>query len=153
MGGKSYYCDYCCCFLKNDVNVRKTHNSGLVHNMAKLRYMRRFEDPRKVLEQEAIKEPCMRYLNGKYCKFDLMCKFTHFNEAQLEHLRKMVKRLEKAQTSKVIDKRKKHNKIILPWYKSGEKNNKIINHKRLPESLQPINFDRINDEFLKLEWG
>lgn len=43
MGGKSYYCDYCCCFLKNDVNVRKTHNSGLTHNMAKLRYMRRFE--------------------------------------------------------------------------------------------------------------
>lgn len=153
MGGKSYYCDYCCCFLKNDINVRKTHNSGLTHNMAKLRYMKRFEDPRKVLEQEIKKEPCTRYLNGRYCKFDLMCKSTHFNEEQFEHLRKMVKRLEKVQTSKVTDKLKSGKQIILPWYKSIGKSNKIINIKRLPESLKPINFDRINDNYLQLEWG
>nr|XP_014087359.1 zinc finger matrin-type protein 5 [Bactrocera oleae] len=153
MGGKSYYCDYCCCFLKNDVNVRKTHNSGLTHNMAKLRYMRRFEDPRKVLEQEVNKEPCTRYLNGRYCKFDLMCKSTHYNKEQLEQLRKIVKRLEKFQRPKVIGKLKNDKKRMLPWHRNSEKSYKLMNIKRLPESLRPINFDRFNDDCLKLEWG
>lgn len=43
MGGKSYYCDYCCCFLKNDLNVRKLHNGGIAHAIAKSNYLKRYE--------------------------------------------------------------------------------------------------------------
>jgi len=43
MGGKSYYCDYCCCFMKNDLNVRKLHNGGISHTIAKTNYMKRYE--------------------------------------------------------------------------------------------------------------
>lgn len=48
MGGKSYYCDYCCCFMKNDLNVRKLHNAGVLHSAAKATYMRRFEGRKKI---------------------------------------------------------------------------------------------------------
>ncbi|XP_030384565.1 uncharacterized protein LOC115631858 isoform X2 [Scaptodrosophila lebanonensis] len=61
MGGKSYYCDYCRCFMKNDLNVRKLHNSGLSHTVAKVTFMKQFEDPRKLLEEERAKIPCTRF--------------------------------------------------------------------------------------------
>ncbi|XP_036328338.1 uncharacterized protein LOC118740773 [Rhagoletis pomonella] len=156
MGGKSYYCDYCCCFLKNDINVRKTHNSGLSHKMAKVRYMRRFEEPRKVLEEERNKQPCFRFLNGMYCKFDLMCNSSHFNEDQLQHLQKIAERAEKTRKRKFSSKSTKGSENILqfPWPNVRANNKKRRRRiKRLPESLQPINFNRMNKAYLDIEWG
>lgn len=43
MGGKSYFCDYCRCFMKNDRKVRQTHNEGLQHKIVKTSYMKMFE--------------------------------------------------------------------------------------------------------------
>ena len=43
MGGKSYFCDYCRCYMKNDVKLRKTHNEGLAHTIMKVAIMRRYE--------------------------------------------------------------------------------------------------------------
>lgn len=43
MGGKSYFCDYCCCFMKNDINVRKLHNSGIAHTICKANYVLRLK--------------------------------------------------------------------------------------------------------------
>lgn len=43
MGGKSYFCDYCRCYMKNDIKVRKTHNEGLAHTITKFTFMRRYE--------------------------------------------------------------------------------------------------------------
>ncbi|KAL9923492.1 zinc finger matrin-type protein 5 isoform 2-T2 [Glossina fuscipes fuscipes] len=85
MGGKSYYCDYCQCYMKNDVNVRKVHNSGLSHKIAKVTYMKRYENPVKVYEEEIKKTPCSRYSKG-YCKFGLYCQFSHYDENQLKEL-------------------------------------------------------------------
>ncbi|CAD7000394.1 unnamed protein product [Ceratitis capitata] len=154
MGGRSYYCDYCCCFIKNDVNVRKTHNSGLIHKMTKLRYMRRFEDPKKVLEEESKKEPCTRFLNGKYCKFDLMCNSTHFNEQQLKQLRKIVEAQERTQSLKTTTTARDDNSVKLPWQRFHNKNNiKKFKIKRLPESLKPINFNRMRNDCPNVEWG
>lgn len=65
----------------------------------------------------------------------------------------LVKRLEKFQRPKVIGKLKNDKKWRLPWHRNSEKSYKLMNIKRLPESLRPINFDRFNDDCLKLEWG
>ncbi|XP_034473195.1 zinc finger matrin-type protein 5 [Drosophila innubila] len=122
MGGKSYYCDYCCCFMKNDLNVRKLHNAGISHTTAKATYMRRFEDPRKMLAAERMKRPCKRYFAG-FCKFQLLCNFGHYSEKQLKQLEKIVSRLKNKRS-----KRKKSS------------------HKRksnLPPSLQSMNLSKL----------
>ncbi|XP_054743270.1 uncharacterized protein LOC129247922 [Anastrepha obliqua] len=154
MGGKSYYCDYCLCFLKNDINVRKIHNSGLTHKIAKIRYMRSFTDPRKVLEEECSKESCYRYLSGRYCKFDLLCNSTHFNKIQLQRLREIADRLERTRRQKpdpkAVNEIKK--KIILPW-QSNDGKKRRQETKRFTESLKPISFNRMNSDSLNLEWG
>lgn len=43
MGGKTYYCDHCKCYMKNNINVRKTHNAGLSHIIAKVSHYRRYQ--------------------------------------------------------------------------------------------------------------
>ncbi|XP_062142526.1 zinc finger matrin-type protein 5 [Drosophila sulfurigaster albostrigata] len=132
MGGKSYYCDYCCCFMKNDLNVRKSHNAGIAHCTAKATYMRRFENPRKILEEERMKIPCKRFFTG-YCKFQALCKFGHFNPKQMQQLEKIVSKLKKKQRSK----RKK-----MPQLKQN-----------LPPSLQSINLTKLKQSNLKSSWG
>ncbi|KAH8410526.1 hypothetical protein KR215_011882 [Drosophila sulfurigaster] len=152
MGGKSYYCDYCCCFIKNDLNVRKSHNAGIAHCTAKATYMRRFErktnltiineinykiflkclDPRKILKEERMKIPCKRFFAG-YCKFQALCKFGHFNPKQMQQLEKIVGKLKKKQRSK----RKK-----MPQLKQN-----------LPPSLQSINLTKLKQSNLKSSWG
>ncbi|XP_017130398.1 uncharacterized protein LOC108148057 isoform X2 [Drosophila elegans] len=94
MGGKSYYCDYCCCFMKNDLNVRKLHNDGISHTIAKTNYMRRYDDPEKILIEERAKIPCQRYFGG-YCKFELFCKYSHYNEKEIQELEKLEDQLPK----------------------------------------------------------
>ncbi|XP_034098577.1 uncharacterized protein LOC117564063 [Drosophila albomicans] len=132
MGGKSYYCDYCCCFMKNDLNVRKSHNAGIAHCTAKATYMRRFEHPRKILEEERMKIPCKRFFAG-YCKFQALCKFGHFNPKQMQQLQKIVSKLKKKQSSK----RKK-----MPQLKQN-----------LPPSLQSINLTKLKQSNLESSWG
>ncbi|XP_017061095.1 zinc finger matrin-type protein 5 [Drosophila ficusphila] len=136
MGGKSYYCDYCCCFMKNDLNVRKLHNDGISHTIAKTNYMRRFEDPKKILAEERQKVPCKRYFGG-YCKFDLFCKYCHYSAKELQELEKLVIAKKKSR------RRKKANKW--PW--------KTHVQPGLPPSLQPINLTRLKQTNFELSWA
>ncbi|KAH8376789.1 hypothetical protein KR093_001360 [Drosophila rubida] len=133
MGGKSYYCDYCCCFMKNDINVRKSHNAGISHCTAKATYMRHFEHPRIILDEERMKMPCKRYFDG-FCKFQALCKFGHFNTKQLQQLEKIVRKLKKTRRSK----RKKQT----PKTKQN-----------LPPSLQSMNLAKLKQSNFALSWG
>lgn len=132
MGGKSYYCDYCCCFMKNDLNVRKLHNAGISHTAAKATYMRRFEDPRKMLIVERAKKPCKRFFAG-YCKFQLLCNFGHYSEKQLKQLEKIVSQLKKKRSKR---KKRTHQTI-----------------KNLAPSLQSMNLSKLKRTNLDLDWG
>ncbi|EDW03742.1 uncharacterized protein LOC6561465 [Drosophila grimshawi] len=132
MGGKSYYCDYCCCFMKNDLNVRKLHNSGISHTAAKATYMRQFEDPRKILAAERKKKPCKRYFAG-YCKFQLFCNFRHYSDKQMKQLEKIVNQLKKNRLKK--------------------KNNPQQAKHNLPASLQPPNLSKLMQSNWHLSWG
>ncbi|KAH8293232.1 hypothetical protein KR018_000536 [Drosophila ironensis] len=138
MGGKSYFCDYCCCFLKNDLNVRRKHNYGIAHTIAKKNYMRRFEDPQKILNEERLKQPCQRYFNG-YCKFEMFCKNSHYDQQQLQKLQKLVE----AQTKK--DSRKKKKPRRWPW--------KTRAQKELPPSLREIDLAKLKHTNWELSWG
>ncbi|XP_052852222.1 uncharacterized protein LOC128262166 [Drosophila gunungcola] len=138
MGGKSYYCDYCCCFMKNDLNVRKLHNDGISHTIARTNYMRRYEDPKKILIEERAKIPCQRYFGG-YCKFELFCKYSHYNEKEIQELEKLV--LAKKKTN--YRKRKKSNQW--PW--------KTHPQKGLPPSLQNMNLAKLKQTNFELDWG
>lgn len=40
-----------------------------------------------------MKKPCKRYLAG-YCKFQLLCNFSHYNEKQLKQLEEIGASLE-----------------------------------------------------------
>lgn len=109
MGGKRYYCDYCQCFMINDIKVRKTHNDSVSHKTNKIRCMRKFDgienicnllkywlqifafdyfhlDPRKVYEEEIAKPTCRHFLRG-YCRFDLYCQSSHYTQKELDELR------------------------------------------------------------------
>lgn len=68
MGGKSYFCDYCCCFMKNDLNVRKLHNAGVSHCAAKANYLRRFEGK----QRKNYKNSC---LYGFYFDFQIHIRY------------------------------------------------------------------------------
>ncbi|EDV31062.1 uncharacterized protein Dana_GF15171 [Drosophila ananassae] len=138
MGGKSYFCDYCCCFMKNDINVRKLHNSGIAHTICKANYVLRLKDPRTVLMEERLKQPCLRYFSG-YCKFELFCKNSHFTKKQLEKLEKLVL------TQNRRESRKKQKPRKWPW--------KTLSQKGLPPSLQPINLTLLKKSNFELNWG
>ncbi|XP_037711579.1 zinc finger matrin-type protein 5 isoform X1 [Drosophila subpulchrella] len=138
MGGKSYYCDYCCCFMKNDLNVRKLHNGGIFHTIAKTNYMRRYEDPKKILDEERRKTPCKRFFGG-YCKFETYCKYCHYSEKELQELERLVLAKKKANSKK----RKKSTKW--PW--------KTHTQTGLPISLQPIQLARLERTNFELSWG
>eukprot|EP00099_Drosophila_melanogaster_P024398 NP_722687.1 uncharacterized protein Dmel_CG31922 [Drosophila melanogaster] len=139
MGGKSYYCDYCCCFLKNDLNVRKLHNGGIAHAIAKSNYLKRYEDPKKILTEERQKTPCKRYF-GSYCKFETYCKFTHYSGDNLRELEKLVLARKKRKSRKKTNKCKRW-----PW--------KTHLRKGLPPSLQPINPEKLKQTDFELSWG
>ncbi|XP_016972059.2 zinc finger matrin-type protein 5 [Drosophila rhopaloa] len=138
MGGKSYFCDYCCCFMKNDLNVRKLHNDGISHTIAKTNYMRRYDDPKKILTEERRKIPCNRYLAG-YCKFDLFCKYCHYSEKELKELEKIVL------TKKKSRSRKRGKSNQWPW--------KTHSQTGLPPSLQNINLAKLRETNFELNWG
>ncbi|KAL9930383.1 zinc finger matrin-type protein 5 isoform 1-T1 [Glossina fuscipes fuscipes] len=148
MGGKSYYCDYCQCYMKNDVNVRKVHNSGLSHKIAKVTYMKRYENPVKVYEEEIKKTPCSRYSKG-YCKFGLYCQFSHYDENQLKELEVVVRRLQ----SKSKKKKVKLSKKYLPWLKENIKDNDVAAQFQL-RSTEKMNLKKlIKVDFEKSSWG
>ncbi|KAH8251234.1 hypothetical protein KR032_003901 [Drosophila birchii] len=140
MGGKSYYCDYCCCFMKNDLNVRKLHNNGIAHTIAKTNYMRRFDDPKKILEGERLKKPCKRYFNG-YCKFELFCNYSHYSQKELMELEKIIINQKKSAVRKKKNKAKK-----LPWKPHPQT-------ELLPPSLQPMNLAKLKETNFDLSWG
>jgi len=92
--------------MKNDLNVRKLHNGGISHTIAKTNYMKHYEgnnfcklsknifknlkiiDPKKILDEERKKTPCKRYFGG-YCKFEMYCKYCHYSEKELQELEKL----------------------------------------------------------------
>ncbi|SPP79928.1 zinc finger matrin-type protein 5 isoform X1 [Drosophila guanche] len=135
--GQSYFCDYCGCYMKSDVNVRKLHNNGISHTVAKYRYMRRFDDPAKILSEERLKKPCQRYFKG-YCKFDLYCNYGHYSEQELKKLEKLV-----AAQKKSKSRRRKPKKW--PW--------KTHHHAGLPPSLRPMELAKLKTSNFELNWG
>ncbi|XP_030555337.1 zinc finger matrin-type protein 5 [Drosophila novamexicana] len=132
MGGKSYYCDYCCCYMKNDLNVRKLHNAGASHTAAKGTYMRRFEDPRKILAAERSKRPCKRFFAG-YCRFEQLCNFRHYTDKQMKQLEKIVSQLKKKASKKQRNPQK--------------------TKRNLPPSLQPLDLAKLKQTNWDLSWG
>uniref|UniRef100_A0A1A9VZM0 C3H1-type domain-containing protein n=1 Tax=Glossina brevipalpis TaxID=37001 RepID=A0A1A9VZM0_9MUSC len=148
MGGKSYYCDYCQCYMKNDLNVRKVHNSGLSHKIAKVTYMKRYENPIKVYEEESAKKPCSRYHKG-YCKFGLYCQFSHYNESQLKLLEIIVQRLK----SKCEKQKKSSLKKYLPWLKRNSKDGHPAPHLQLRSTEKMNLYKLLKVDFGKSKWG
>ncbi|KAI8130211.1 hypothetical protein FF38_06652 [Lucilia cuprina] len=160
MGGKSYFCDYCRCYMKNDKNVRKTHNEGLAHKIIKTSIMRKYEDPRKIYEEEIVKQPCTRYFKS-YCKYDLYCQYTHFNETQLKQLKDMIENKITANDSRGHTTNKSKRSLTtkqttkFPWQNSITKRKQKLLPSKLPASLRPLSIKKL----LKLDvcnnnkWG
>ncbi|KAM7351255.1 zinc finger matrin-type protein 5 [Cochliomyia hominivorax] len=158
MGGKSYFCDYCRCYMKNDKNVRKTHNEGLAHKIVKANIMRKYEDPRKLYDEESKKQPCTRYFKS-YCKYDLYCQYTHLNETQLRELKILADNLNtKSQTEENTTKQcvKDATKLssTYPWKNRITKNQKRLLPKKLPPSLRPLKLKKLRKIVVgKNNWG
>ncbi|TMW54445.1 hypothetical protein DOY81_000437 [Sarcophaga bullata] len=157
MGGKSYFCDYCRCYMKNDIKLRKTHNEGLAHTIMKVAIMRRYEDPRKLYEEEIAKQPCMRYFKG-YCKYDLYCRNTHFSEKQLKQLKELVVILDCKEATNSLAKpnvsRKFRDISKLPWINNITKKNLKLLPKKLPPSLKPLSLTKLSRlDISNNKWG
>ncbi|XP_068150497.1 zinc finger matrin-type protein 5 [Drosophila tropicalis] len=135
MGGKSYFCDYCCCFMKNDINVRKLHNAGMLHTAAKVTYMRRFENPAQILKKEHLKKPCRRFFSG-YCQFQLFCNYGHYSPEDIKRLEKIVGQQKKGRREK-----------------KGNKRSKKGQNRKTPPSMQPIDINKLKGFNKNLDWG
>lgn len=145
MGGKSYWCDYCECFMKNDINVRKNHNFGTAHQIAKANYLQKFKDPEEILSEEKNKLPCKRTLNGEECSFGFFCRFSHYSANYIARLQKIVdgNRLKKTKDIKGTN--------ILPWKTSISQLRKPP--EPTPPSLLQIDFQQINSSCFDAQWG
>ncbi|XP_037961209.1 uncharacterized protein LOC119690261 [Teleopsis dalmanni] len=154
MGGRSYYCDYCCCYLKNNLSVRKRHESGLSHSIAKYTYMRQFEDPYVVLMEENAKSPCIHFQRN-ICRFGLYCQHSHFSTADKQKLQKIVNTLQKKNNLKHAKSIASHNwRNILPWNVTATGNHRKAKlSKNLPPSLKAINFNILCKDLSNEEWG
>ncbi|XP_005182066.1 zinc finger matrin-type protein 5 [Musca domestica] len=145
MGGKRYYCDYCQCFMINDIKVRKTHNDSVSHKTNKIRCMRKFDDPRKVYEEEIAKPTCRHFLRG-YCRFDLYCQSSHYTQKELDELRLLGTSLEKKENnSRTNVSGITSQQILNPWLPWTENvlQKKKRTKKNLPPSLRPINLKKL----------
>lgn len=148
MGGKSYWCDYCECFMKNDINVRKSHNVGTAHQIAKANYMQKFKDPKQILAEEKLKLPCKRTSSGEECSFGFFCRFSHYTLAMLKQLQSTVDK------NRLKEEKKDTNQInhLLPWNTSKRRKRKAL-PQPMPPSLQEIDFDQIDDSCFNSQWG
>ncbi|XP_055837527.1 zinc finger matrin-type protein 5 [Episyrphus balteatus] len=144
MGGKSYWCDYCECFMKNDINVRKNHNIGTSHNIAKANYLQKFKDPEQIIVEEKIKIPCKKISNNLECSFGFFCRFSHYTPDELNYLQFLIdkNRFKKEKDTRETDP--------LPW--NNSKRRKQI-PQPTPTSLLPIDFERIDDSCFNSQWG
>uniref|UniRef100_A0A1B0G3E8 C3H1-type domain-containing protein n=1 Tax=Glossina morsitans morsitans TaxID=37546 RepID=A0A1B0G3E8_GLOMM len=116
--------------------------------IAKVTYMKRYEHPVKVYEQEVRKTPCARYRKG-YCKFGLYCQFSHYDENQLKELEIMVLQLQ----SKSKKKKVKSSKKYLPWLKENNKDDHIAAQFQL-RSTEKMNLNKlIKVDFERNRWG
>ncbi|XP_073825587.1 zinc finger matrin-type protein 5 [Musca autumnalis] len=155
MGGKRYFCDYCQCYLINDVNIRKTHNDAVTHKINKIRYMRKFEDPLKVYEEEIKKPPCQHFLKGR-CRYDLFCQSTHYTPKQLEELKLLAEKAQQKSMSTKINETTTHHlfKHLLPWSKNALQKKKLTKKKnQLPPSLRSINLKKLTQIENDTTWG
>lgn len=108
-----------------------------------------FSDPRKVYEEETNKQPCYRYFKG-YCKYDLYCQFTHYNNSQLKKLQEIVENLN-LKSKKLLASKKifKH-----PWQTSIPKRTLKCLPTKLPLSLKPLNLTKISKlDVSNNKWG
>ncbi|XP_017063325.1 uncharacterized protein LOC108102692 isoform X2 [Drosophila eugracilis] len=111
---------------------------GLSHTIARINYMKRYEDPKKVLNEEHRKAPCKRYFEG-YCKFEMYCKYSHYSKREFQELEKIVI----AKKNSKSRNRKNSNKW--PW--------KTHLQRGLPPSLQPITLAKLQQTNFELSWG
>ncbi|KAJ8708048.1 hypothetical protein PYW08_010414 [Mythimna loreyi] len=87
--GKRYVCDYCNkAMVATPASVR-THNKGLIHQKIVREHYQQFKDPETILEEESKKKRCVKNVSGE-CPFGLLCRYTHFNGAQMRALRELV---------------------------------------------------------------
>ncbi|XP_061388236.1 zinc finger matrin-type protein 5 [Musca vetustissima] len=160
MGGKRYFCDYCQCYITNDVNVRKTHNDAVSHKINKIRYLRKFDDPRKIYKEEIRKTPCYHFLKGR-CRYDLYCQSSHYTPKQLEELKLLADNLEKKEkppytaTTNVSEGTSQQLLMhVLPWAKNTLQNKKFLKKKNLPPSLKPIKLKKLSTILNhSISWG
>ncbi|XP_037910969.1 zinc finger matrin-type protein 5 isoform X2 [Hermetia illucens] len=149
--GRNYYCEYCDKRMKCSVSIRKSHNEGLPHKIAKAEYMARFKDPRDILAEERKKTPCSRFLTGKECKFGMFCHFSHYRMDQLKELERIEKMVKQPPKTEQIQIEKKNTDHKFPWKYPHEK----VQNKSLPPSLQPYDIEKCfsitNDT--KNRWG
>lgn len=111
-------------------------------------------DPHKLYEGEIAKQPCIRYFKG-YCKYDLYCRNTHFNDKQLKQLKELIENLNRKSLSTPllhIDRKLKN--IRIPWLSYITKRNLKQLPKILPPSLKPLNLTKLSKlDVTKNKWG
>ncbi|XP_055920263.1 zinc finger matrin-type protein 5 [Eupeodes corollae] len=145
MGGKSFYCDYCECFMKNDINVRQNHGAGTAHNIAKANYIQRYKDPQQIITEEKVKTPCKRISNNLECSFGFFCRFSHYSSEELNYLQFIVDEREY--------KKERHMLKKTPLIWNSSKTRKKLPPVPIPPSLQPIDFEKMTDSCFESQWG
>ncbi|XP_045457365.1 zinc finger matrin-type protein 5 isoform X1 [Melitaea cinxia] len=87
--GKKYYCDYCDKSMVATPSIIRTHINGVVHQKLVNEHYQRYKDPEIVLQEESAKKPCSRFMMGE-CKFGGICRYSHYTQEELCHLRNLV---------------------------------------------------------------
>ncbi|XP_077262064.1 zinc finger matrin-type protein 5 [Temnothorax americanus] len=163
--GKTYYCDYCDRFFKDDVEARKKHLSSLQHVANRESHYKTYKDPETILKEIYNKTPCKRYMTVGDCAFGLGCRFSHYTPLMIWELQQLAAmKNSKVSAAQPRDGWPDSDDIIKEYFEhsivsSGSKDptstwcpSPAVGCLYLPPSLQPVTAERMTEcNFSK--WG
>ncbi|KAL1139551.1 hypothetical protein AAG570_006534 [Ranatra chinensis] len=159
--GKRYYCDYCQRSFIDDLDSRKKHLRGTIHENQRRIHYKSCRDLRTLISEERSKEECRKFLMTGNCNFGEQCYFSHYSKLELQQLEYQADEEERLKNEKRISM------TVEEWLEKRRKKMAKISEKELigpdypfpleainslPPSLRPITVEQIINTTFS-EWG
>lgn len=79
---KKHFCEFCDVRIQNNMQIRKKHNEGLIHQQERAEHYKKFKSAEEIIAEERPKKFCNRFVTAR-CSFGAYCHFSHYTDEQL----------------------------------------------------------------------